>query len=537
MQTPVQVSAAQAAQDYLIAHNDAAEFIDRFCLIKDENKGTVSRFRLWDYQREILREWVTERLVVDLKARQLGISWLVCAFALWLINFYDDVTVLCISATQDKAFDLINKVKFMYDNLPPYLKKPIIKRNNASLQFAGEGEAEQGSRIMALASTPGAAVGYTATLVIVDEWGEQGYAEELYSSFKPTIDMGGRLIGIGTGNAVGSFYHEICTQAQAGENGFKFRFLGWWLRPGRHKIVDGVITPDLEWYEDTRRGYPNLQEFLRMYPSTPLEAFIAAGGCPFSIEDLQWYEEVHVRDPLKWQYLEDTGWPEKLVNAAKIGDLQVWEKPQAGYPYLVYMDPATGKEDGGDYHAIQVIKTSNMEQVAEVQTRCDTDLATDLGITLSNWYNNEMFAWESTGVGHAVTNVVVRNNYPNIYEHREFSEDRAARRQRIKQKDDRRARLGWPARRTTNAARGVEIIGAIRDRSVIIHSARWLNEAKGFVRQPDGSYGASGRAHDDLVVSLATGLHIAIRRATRVQRKAKPTVSYKKRTFRRDRWS
>lgn len=541
------ITPLKAAQEYALAKSDPAEFIDRFCLIKDENTGAVTRFRLWPYQRELLNDWVTHRLNVDLKARQLGISWLVCAFVLWLVNFYDNMTIVCVSKTQDKAWDLIAKVKFMYSNLPAHLRKETSKWNNGLVQFVGETEdgqlTDEGSRVLAIASTPGSGVGFTATVVVCDEWGEQDYAEELYSSIKPTIDQGGRFIGLGTGNSVGSFYHEICTKAELGEehpewNGFYFKFLGWWLRPGRHiKNPDGSIAPDMDWYTRTKAGYPNLQEFLRMYPSNPVESFIAAGGCPFSIEDLNWYQDNYVSEPFTAEYLEQTGWSERLVRAAQFNELWVWEKPRPGNDYMVVFDPATGKEDGGDYHAAHVLSLSNMEQVAEYWTRTDTDLACGTVLELARFYYDALLVWESTGVGAAATNYFVRTDYWNLYEHQQLNQERVQKHVRIKHNDKKAPTLGWPASRQANAIRDHELIGGIRDHALIIHSIRWLNEAKGFVRQADGSYAASGRAHDDLITSLGMGYHIALRRRTHKPAKSRPVRSIKKKAFRKERWN
>ena len=513
----------EAAKEYAKCKLDVSYFIDNYCMIKDENTGSVGPFKTFDYQKGLLEEWQTYRLNVDLKARQLGISWLACGFALWLLNFYDTITILCISKTQDKAYDLVAKVRFMYQLLPAFLKKDVVKDNLGSLVFKGDVVSE-GSRIIGIPSTPGSAVGYTATLIIVDEWGEQDYAEELYTAYKPTIDMGGRMIGIGTGNQVGSFYHEIWTQARAGLNGFHAHFLHWSLRPGR----------DQDWYDRTRASYPNPVEFMRQYPNNEVEAFVAAGGCPFNLEDIEWYMENCVQEPKKWEYLEDLAWPEELVQAAKFGELLVWEKPQVGHQYTIAFDGAAGIE-GRDYHAFHVIKTTNMEQVAEYRSRTDIDKAVQVACQMGRLYDLAVMIPESTGVGAAVVNQLVRQNYPNIYEHEPIEEDRGARR-RTFGKQERQRKLGWPASRQSNHLRDADIIAAIRDHELIIHSARWFDEAKGFVRQTDGTYGASGRAHDDLVTAMGMGYHVTLRLLHRKRPSTRPIRTMKKRKFSREKW-
>jgi hypothetical protein len=392
------------------------------------------------------------------------------------------------------------------------------------LVFKGD-VTKEGSRIVALASTPGAAVGFTATLVIVDEWGEQDYAEELYSAYKPTIDMGGRLIGIGTGNNVGSFYHEIWSRARNGENGFHAHFLGWDLRPGRDK----------EWYDQIKSSYPSEQEFYRQYPANEVEAFIAAGGCPFKIDDINWYLETYVCPPLELKRLEDSYMSQKIIDEIKKGDLLVWQDAIPSQGYLVTYDPATGQE-GGDYHAIHVIKLGAMEQVAEYRSRADTDLVCNLAWELARHYNSAEIVWERTGIGHAATNIFTRLGYQFLYEHEEIEQERAVRRGVIRSNAKKVLKLGWPSTRQNNHLRDADLIAAIRDHSLIIHSSRWFDEAKGFVLQADGAYAATGRAHDDLITSLGMGYCVALRKLNNKVFNARPIRSSKRRAFSRERF-
>ncbi len=55
---------------------------------------TWLRFHLWPAQLEVADALQGERLVVMLKARQLGMSWLTVAYGLWLMLFQPAATVL-----------------------------------------------------------------------------------------------------------------------------------------------------------------------------------------------------------------------------------------------------------------------------------------------------------------------------------------------------------------------------------------------------------------------------------------------------------
>ena len=56
------------------------------------------------------------------KSRQLGISTLVAGYSLWTMLFHKDKTVLCIATKQETAKGMVEKVQFMYNNLPGWLK-------------------------------------------------------------------------------------------------------------------------------------------------------------------------------------------------------------------------------------------------------------------------------------------------------------------------------------------------------------------------------------------------------------------------------
>src|SRR5579871_6693682 len=65
-------------------------FCDRYCqILADSGRdGDWVPFRLWPTQRRVATLLQQRRLLAILKARQLGLTWLVLAFALWLLLFH-----------------------------------------------------------------------------------------------------------------------------------------------------------------------------------------------------------------------------------------------------------------------------------------------------------------------------------------------------------------------------------------------------------------------------------------------------------------
>jgi hypothetical protein len=105
-----------------------AYFCDTYCqILSDRGQGGAwTPFRLWPQQRRVAQLLQDNHLVVVLKARQLGLTWLVLVFALWLLLFYPIATVLLFSRRDDEAADLLAvRLRGLHDRLPPWLRASI----------------------------------------------------------------------------------------------------------------------------------------------------------------------------------------------------------------------------------------------------------------------------------------------------------------------------------------------------------------------------------------------------------------------------
>src|SRR5262249_32023156 len=142
---------------------DPGYFLDRHVSIYDAALADWIPFRLWRAQIQTLDTIRDHRLVVILKARQLGLTWLVLGFALWEMLFRPAATVLLFSRRADEAVALLRtRLRGMYDRLPAWLKVRAFGVDNDH-----EWELSNGSRVLAFPTTAGDS--YTATLAIVDE--------------------------------------------------------------------------------------------------------------------------------------------------------------------------------------------------------------------------------------------------------------------------------------------------------------------------------------------------------------------------------
>lgn len=235
--------------------------------------GPAEPFELWDSQHEVLVTIAGEQRVVVLKSRRLGLSWLGLHYALWLSGFSPSTPaarVLILSKNLGDAGKLLARVKRVNERLPPYLRLATIGEDSKTTFAVRDAE------ITCLPATPGAARQETATFVMLDEFGfvKNGQAPGIWTAIQPTIEGGGQLLVVSTGNGKvgdGAQFAEIWRDASSGASSAVPVFLPWTARPGR----------DAAWYERERSNYKDDESFQAEYPATPDEAL--AGTTAISV--------------------------------------------------------------------------------------------------------------------------------------------------------------------------------------------------------------------------------------------------------------
>ena len=224
-------------------------------------------FELWPSQASALEAMASERLLVFLKARQLGLSWLTCGYVLHRCLSQDGQRWLFFSQGQLEANELVRRTALMHHHYDePAALARLTKENTADLEWAN------GSRVLSLPATKKAGRSFTASGVVLDEWAFMLWGRELLAAVKPTIDAGGQLIIISSADGLGSAYHQFWQAAQTGESGYRAIFLPWTARPDR----------GAEWRQGKiRESNGDETGVLREYPANDIEAFAAAAGLVF----------------------------------------------------------------------------------------------------------------------------------------------------------------------------------------------------------------------------------------------------------------
>lgn len=459
---------------YRKARDDFEWFCKNCWHIKDVQHGAVM-LELFDEQREGFAAFEAHRRVITLKARQIGWSTLTAAYAFWLTYFHKDRTVLFLSKGEREAKNLLGMVKYGYQRLPDWLraKGPKHKADNVK-----ELPLTNGSTIESLPTGSDPARGRTAFLVIVDEWAFFEDPESAWASIEPTVDVGGRIIGLSTANGFGNFFHTMWEGATTGEgtgSNFFPIFFPWDSRHDR----------DEDWYDAKAASLPEWQMH-QEYPRDAEEAFLKSGNPFFDVDKVR---AIVPAADFRQGYLLRRG-DLTFVDDPK-GDLQVYEFPDTYEMYVIGADVAEGLEHG-DFSSADVIALSTGVQVAHWHGHIEADTFAAVLADLGKFYNRAFIGVENNNHGLTTCKFLVEvEKYPALYKTEVFDEAR-------KRKTN---KLGWATNKKTKPLMLDELGMELRNDGLTVRSKRTRYELLTFVRDEDAKL--HGSPYDDATMSLA----------------------------------
>ena len=315
---------------------DPKYFMTEFCYIQHPIKGRM-KFELYDYQRELVDCYHNNKYSIAMLARQMGKSTAAAGYLLWYAMFNPDQTILIAAHKYSGAQEIMQRIRFAYETLPDFIRAGVTAYNKGSLEF------DNGSRIVAQATTENTGRGLSISLAYLDEFAfvRPSIAREFWTSLSPTLATGGKCIITSTPNQDDDQFAQIWKESlknldeygneqKVGRNGFANYLADWKAHPDR----------DREWAA-VEEGKIGEERFRREH------------NCEFIA-----YDETLI-DSLKLILLQGKDpW-------AKQGQVR-WFKPvEKDKLYMVGLDPSLGT--GGDNAAIQVYELPGLKQVAEWQ--------------------------------------------------------------------------------------------------------------------------------------------------------------------------
>ena len=372
-------------------------FCENYWTIQHPAHGRM-KFKLFDSQREAVLGWMSCRYSINLKARQVGWSTLVAAYAFWAAQ-YGDRPILLLSRTLREAEKLLRKVSYGYSGLPAWMREGPgrigpVKMTQTKHSFTN------GSYIESLPSASDPARGESAWLIAVDEFAFLNDPDAAWAAIEPVADVGGRVILLSTAKGEGTLFHTLWVGAETGTNRFDAKFFPWHVN-GR----------DQDWYDRTAKDTPDWQ-MAQEYPSNAEEAFLKSGRPVFDLDVLR-SMEAECREPVARGFIDP-----HLVFNPDGGPLRIYELPSEDSVYVLGADVSQGLEHG-DYSSVHVIDARTGHVVAHWHGHTDPDLlGSDVIYRLGLFYESALVGVESNMHGLTTLKALDRLGYFPLYTER-----------------------------------------------------------------------------------------------------------------------
>ena len=456
-------------QEYIKCATDPAHFMKKYCYIQHPQRGRVY-FNLYPFQEKALHLWRDNPYSVVLKSRQLGISTLAAGYSLWLMLFHKDKNVLCIATKQETAKNMVTKVKFMFDNLPSWLKIPADEHNKLTLRL------NNGSQIKATSASSDAGRSEAVSLLLIDEAAFIEGIGEIWASAQQTLATGGGAIVLSTPYGTGNWFHQTWVRAEAQENDFLPIKLPWYVHPER----------DEAW----RKRQDELLGDPRLAAQECDCDFSTSGDVVFYPEWLEFIKETTIKDPVERRGVDQNLW--------------VWEPADYSRDYMVLADVARG--DGKDFSTFHVVDIETNTQVAEYKGQLPTREFGFLLVAIATEYNNALLVIENASIGWATIEAVIERGYRNLY-HSPKSDQLTAESYLKTYENDSNMVPGFTMSMRTRPLVVNKFREFVGDKSVTIRSKRLLEEMKVFVWK-NGRPEAQTGYNDDLVMPFGIGMFL-----------------------------
>jgi len=446
-------------QEYIKCAQDIEYFARNYVKIVNVDRGLMN-FDMWDFQAKMLHTFKDNRFAICKLPRQVGKSTTSVTYILWLILFNDQQNVAILANKGALARDLLAKIQLAYEHLPMWLQQGVLTWNKGNIEL------ENGSKVIAAATSSSAIRGGSFNLIFLDEFAfvPRNLADEFFSSVYPTISSGSttKIIIVSTPNGMNHFF-KMWTDATEGNSDYVPIEIHWSDVPGR----------DEEWKLQTIRN-------------TSEDQFRQEFECEFlgSASTL-----IH---PTK---LRELAWVKPTND--KYG-LDYYEPPRPGRSYVITFDVSEGV--GGDYSAFSVIDVSELPYrvVGKYRDKHVSPLMfPDVVYRYAVWYNRAYVLGESNNIGQQVLHMLFTDlEYENVI-------------YTVTKQKTLRVSGGFSGRvaqgvRTTKATKKIgcsNLKTIVESNKLLISDFDIIEELATFVAVKD-TYKAEEGCHDDLAMTL-----------------------------------
>jgi len=534
-------------------------FIETYLTIFDQTQGVAGQivpFKLFDFQKTLIKAYQGHRFVIANKYRQAGVSTTTCAYIAWYVMFNRNRACAIVADKLETATgELMSDVVEFIEMSPKWLRPKTGKESEEGLKDTQKLKIyDNKSRLGAFASK--SIRGMTPTLLFWDEtaWAEKG--DKFWTSALPSLVTGGRAIMVSTPSGLDAVFYKTFQGAREldeegnPKNNFHAVELWWYNDPRynkdlvwvknknkkdearivdngrsqeeRSQLVKAGFEATNEWFEEQIK---NANGDMRKVAQELLCSFLGSGDNFIAEEYLKRIEDKEVLPPDRQEYHD--------------GNMWIWEDPIEGENYIMALDASPGHgEDNSTLNMLKTVevveekkvtkngktkvfkvKRHKVEQVAEYYGKITPQLLAEIAYQYGKAYNDAYCVVDVTG-GHGVHTVekMLETGYENVH----YAE--------VAHKPTRDRLMGYIKKgqkvMPDGAVLSVDLIPgffignnrpsvvlelqrAIHLEDVIIRSTRLLNELKTFVTVPGNRVADHKRTfHDDSIMGLAIGLFV-----------------------------
>jgi len=355
--------------EFVKCSQDIVHFVRTYCKIVNVDKGLVN-FDLWKFQEEMVVKFDSNRFVICKMPRQVGKTTTVAAYLLWKVLFTSDYNVAILANKDRQAREILSRIQLMFEHLPKWLQMGVSEWNKGNIEL------ENGSKILASATSSSAIRGGSFNLVYLDEFAfvPTNIQEEFFASVYPTISSGqtSKVLITSTPNGMNLFY-KLWMDSVEGRNFYERVDVHWSDIPGR----------DDKWRQET-------------ISNTSEDQFRQEYECEFlgSANTL-----VH---PNKLRMLA-------FKRPIKTNDLgfKMYQEPEKGVIYSIVVDTSRGA--GADYSAFIVVNVSTFPYrvVATFKNNLISPLVyPNIIHDTAKMYNNALILVETNDIGQQVADII-----------------------------------------------------------------------------------------------------------------------------------
>lgn len=447
-------------EEYKKCAADIEYFIQTYVKIIHVDKGLIS-FVPFSFQREMLRTFVDENKVIVKLPRQSGKTTTTAAFFLWYILFHNDKVCAILANKAQISREILSRIKLAYENLPLWLQQGVVEWNKGSIAL------ENGSRIIASATSSSAIRGFSLSVCFIDEFAHihNNIAEDFFTSIFPTISSGKqtKILISSTPNGLNHFY-KFWTDAKEKRNGFIPLEFHWHEHPDR----------DNEWMEkqlqtlgDTKFRQEVLCDFIGSS-----DTLISGAALAKLVYKIPMRREQH---------------------------LAIYEDPIPGHTYIIPCDVSHGIDQDASAFSVIDVSTFPYKQVAKYHNATIPPLLLPTILaTVGTNYNKAFVLVELNDVG---TQVAEALNYDLEYENIFKTEPNNKNLAKLSGGFKRRSVFGLRMTETIKRVGCSNLKTLIEREKLIIEDFETISELSTFVQQGN-SYKAEEGYHDDLAMTL-----------------------------------